>query len=265
MGATTRLALLWFGEGERTTATAIATTANGLGTTIGFLNPQWLAPTASDIPNIFWFSLVLAVLPVVCALFYLPVGPPSPPSAAAAANSDSLVVTSEAAVGSETSPTWRGVASLLHDGTTGPADPQPTHTQPIFRPAPDHNSSAGPGWLSRSVASWLQSLGHAGRNRSFVLLVVAASVISGASAGWQGTFQSTLGNCTPYPHVHTYTHTHTHAHAHARTHAHALVLTYTHDHAYSHGHSHANAHRQRQQQRQRSRPYPHPHARQRKH
>ena len=38
MGSVTKLSCVWFAEEERTTATALATTANGLGTTIGFLN-----------------------------------------------------------------------------------------------------------------------------------------------------------------------------------------------------------------------------------
>ena len=58
MGTVTALSQIWFLENERTTATAIATTANAMGTTIGYLNPQWLTLVPSQIPNLFYFSLL---------------------------------------------------------------------------------------------------------------------------------------------------------------------------------------------------------------
>ena len=75
-------------QNEQTTATAIASTANGMGTTIGFLNHLWLAKSSDQIPNIFYFSLGIASLTVAMALFYFPNGPPSPPSAAQVAELD---------------------------------------------------------------------------------------------------------------------------------------------------------------------------------
>ena len=62
MGLVTRLACVWFPESERTTATAISQTANGMGTTIGFLNPHIFSPDAASVPNLFYFSLALAVV-----------------------------------------------------------------------------------------------------------------------------------------------------------------------------------------------------------
>jgi len=145
MGSVTKVACVWFGESERTTATAIATTANGVGTTVGFLNPQWLAPSASTVPNIFWFSLAISALPLVCALVYLPAGPPHPPSAAAA---DSL------------------------------------DTQPAQEEESQDDEQLG----------WFQKISLAGSNHSFVLLIIAAAVMSGVTAGWQGLLQSILGS-----------------------------------------------------------------------
>eukprot|EP00315_Gephyrocapsa_oceanica_P054136 CAMPEP_0185491586 /NCGR_PEP_ID=MMETSP1366-20130426/14816_1 /TAXON_ID=38817 /ORGANISM="Gephyrocapsa oceanica, Strain RCC1303" /LENGTH=207 /DNA_ID=CAMNT_0028100365 /DNA_START=45 /DNA_END=665 /DNA_ORIENTATION=+ len=80
MGSVTRLAVVWFPQSERTTATAIAQTSNALGSTVGFLNPLWLAPSPAAIPNVFWLSLGLAAASVACAVVYLPAAPPLPPS-----------------------------------------------------------------------------------------------------------------------------------------------------------------------------------------
>ena len=146
---------MWFGESERTTATAIASTANGLGTTIGFLNPLWLSTTVDTIPNIFWLSLSLSVLPFACGLLYLPAEPPSPPSAAAAASSEMT----------------GGASGASTDGNDG-----------------DGGGNDGSTQLKR----WCQTVVHAGSNRSFVLLVVASSLLAGVAAGWQGLFQAIM-------------------------------------------------------------------------
>ena len=154
MGATTRLAVVWFGEHERTTATAVATTANGVGTTIGFLNNLWLAPSSAQVPNIFWFSVVMQAIPVLCALFYLPAGPPSPPSAAAAASDDdsaNCLAHNDAPESRVVSGSARG-GEGLEDGRAAVA--------------------RRPGWA--------QSIARAGGNSSFVILVISASVLSGA-------------------------------------------------------------------------------------
>eukprot|EP00928_Gymnodinium_smaydae_P037257 TRINITY_DN25897_c0_g1_i1.p1 TRINITY_DN25897_c0_g1~~TRINITY_DN25897_c0_g1_i1.p1 ORF type:complete len:477 (+),score=36.96 TRINITY_DN25897_c0_g1_i1:57-1433(+) len=83
MGAVTLLSLVWFAESERTSATAIAQTANSLGATVAYLTPLWLVPSAESIPNMFYFSLALACVPIVGALVYLPPQPKHFPSAAA--------------------------------------------------------------------------------------------------------------------------------------------------------------------------------------
>ena len=67
MDSVTRLAVVWFPQRERTTATAIAQTSNALGTTVGFLNPLWLAPSPAAIPNVFWHAALEAE--------YLPISP----------------------------------------------------------------------------------------------------------------------------------------------------------------------------------------------
>jgi hypothetical protein len=151
---------VWFGESERTTATAIASTANGLGTTIGFLNPLWLSTTVDTIPNIFWLSLSLSVLPFACGLLYLPAEPPSPPSAAAAASSE-LTGGVSGAVGGEAGRDGKDEDEGGNDGSTQPK-------------------------------GWCQTVVRAGSNRSFVLLVVASSLLAGVASGWQGLFQAIM-------------------------------------------------------------------------
>jgi len=83
MGAVTLFSRVWFAENERTTATSIAMLSNGVGSVIGFLNPIWLAPSAGQIPNIFYLGLVLSAIPIFGAMMYLPAKPRYAPSAAA--------------------------------------------------------------------------------------------------------------------------------------------------------------------------------------
>ena len=45
---------------------------------------------------------------------------------------------------------------------------------------------------STQLKRWCQTVVHAGSNRSFVLLVVASSLLAGVAAGWQGLFQAIM-------------------------------------------------------------------------
>ena len=83
MGSVSRLSCVWFLQNERTIATAIAQTANGLGTTIGFL----IGPVfANDLPTLFYISFVAALIPAIAFLIYCPERPATPPSSAAERN-----------------------------------------------------------------------------------------------------------------------------------------------------------------------------------
>ena len=164
MGTVTALSQIWFLENERTTATAIATTANALGTTVGFLNPQWLTLSPAQVPNLFYFSLILALVPLFCALLYLPEHPPEPPSYAAALSRELKADNIETGGG--------------------------TFMQP-----PDVSRFGGDDSrdTDRAQQSWLVKLTTAASNRSFTTLVIAASVLSGVQSGWGSLFQSILG------------------------------------------------------------------------
>jgi len=73
----------WFGEKERTTATAIATLSNQLGSAVGF----FLAPAivnASSVPMLLIVEAAEAAFILVWTIIYFPDKPPSPPSASAA-------------------------------------------------------------------------------------------------------------------------------------------------------------------------------------
>ena len=140
MGACTRLSLVWFAEDERTIATAIAQTSNGLGTSIGFLNSLWVTKP-SQIPFLFYLSLGLSFLPFLCARVYFPAQPPAFPSAAAEASSEMSKV----------------------DGD-----------------------------VRFKISAWKQSLVASFKHRSFLLLMLAVSVLSGVASGWQGVLQSIL-------------------------------------------------------------------------
>jgi len=92
MGSVSRLSCVWFLQNERTIATAIAQTANGLGTTLGFL----IGPLfADDLNSLFWISLVAAVIPAVAFVLYCPERPRYAPSSAAEADANSLLTSSQ--------------------------------------------------------------------------------------------------------------------------------------------------------------------------
>jgi len=184
MGTVTRLAVVWFPEDERTTATAIAQTANGLGTTVGFLNPQWLATSSASVPNIFWFSLVLAVVSEACACFYLPPTPPSPPSAAAAATFGTAAT---APSPDPSTAAARAVDAVLSSN----------HALPLLEPAGSTSSTIGVGGGSEAsgggLRNYVATVCVAFSSRSYMLLVLVASLLSGVLIGWQGLLQSILG------------------------------------------------------------------------
>lgn len=82
MSTTTLLSVSWFGDHERTLATAIATTSNGLGGALGYL----IAPYVVQEWNIQVLMIgmaVLGALSLLGALLYFPNAPPTPPSSAA--------------------------------------------------------------------------------------------------------------------------------------------------------------------------------------
>ena len=168
MSSVTKLSVTWFDENERTTTTAIATTANGLGTTIGFLNPQWLS-----IPDVFYLSLVLSVVGIGCGAIYLPPSPPSPPSAAAAA-------------ALEVKDTVREGKDKDEFASTMVENPEEAEEMKNSAYSDDLNIEQ----IERP--SWWQQIKRASVDRSFVLLVVAAAVLSGVESGWQGLLQLIL-------------------------------------------------------------------------
>ena len=169
MGTVTKLSCTWFAQNERTSVTAIATTANGLGTTIGFLNPQWLS-----IPSIFYVSLVLSVVAIVCGMIHLPPLPPSPPSAAAAAALFDVAT---------------NATNVTIDAARGYENPEDIEDVEEMKTQWDLSKHNDP---SENRSSWCDTIKAASGDRSFVLLVVAAAVLAGVNSGWQGLLQLIL-------------------------------------------------------------------------
>jgi hypothetical protein len=85
MGPVSRLSCLWFGPNERTFATAIAYTSNGMGNTVGFLLGPWTVLRPSDMKRFLLIEIAIAVVPFAMALVYFPDRPKLPPSHAALA------------------------------------------------------------------------------------------------------------------------------------------------------------------------------------
>lgn len=84
MATPSLLSAIWFPDHERTTATAIAVLANGVGTAVGFLLGPWLAPDAASIPTLLYAEIGMAALPAAAIALHFPAGPAVPPSPAAA-------------------------------------------------------------------------------------------------------------------------------------------------------------------------------------
>jgi MFS family permease len=84
MATPSLLASVWFPDHERTTATAIAVLANGVGTAVGFLLGPWLAPTADALPTLLYAEIGIAALPALAIAAHFPAAPATPPSPAAA-------------------------------------------------------------------------------------------------------------------------------------------------------------------------------------
>ena len=85
MGTESRLSCLWFREKERATATGIAVTASGVGTTVGFLLGPAVVRTPALVPHLLYLEAALVAVPFLCFLVHYPAQPTRPPSAAAAA------------------------------------------------------------------------------------------------------------------------------------------------------------------------------------
>jgi hypothetical protein len=78
------LSLVWFADGERNLATALANTSNALGRAVGFFLGPLLVRTAEDLPTLLYVTFACAAVPCAAAWAYLPAVPASPPSGAAA-------------------------------------------------------------------------------------------------------------------------------------------------------------------------------------
>lgn len=78
------LSLVWFPEERRNLATAVGNVANALGRGIGFFLGPALVAGQGDLPKLLAVEVVLAALPFIGAMLYLPALPREPPSAAAA-------------------------------------------------------------------------------------------------------------------------------------------------------------------------------------
>jgi len=151
MGTESRLSCIWFAENERATATATAVTANGLGTTLGFILGPYTASSADRIPLLLYIEILLTAVPFVCSLTYFPSAPPEFPSAAAAA--EALKEKSDA----------DELEQVIQNTDT---DMHPTY------------------WEGMRLCA---------RNTPFLLLVSAAGLLAGASAGWQSLLQDIIG------------------------------------------------------------------------
>jgi len=87
MGPVSRISVIWLKQNERTTGTAIAQTANGMGSCVGFLLGPFIVPNvahADQMSTLLLVELAMAAVPLTCVLIHFPDLPVNPPNAAAA-------------------------------------------------------------------------------------------------------------------------------------------------------------------------------------
>lgn len=94
MGSVAQMSVIWFPERLRPLCTAIGSTANPLGVTLGFVLGPWLAPSAGDYFCLLAWELAFAGVPWLCVMIYWPSAPSVLPSAAAVAALDTTDATS---------------------------------------------------------------------------------------------------------------------------------------------------------------------------
>ena len=83
MATCSKLSVMWFPEHQRGTATAIAYTANSLGTPVGFLMGPHTVHAASDFPTYLYIEMAMAAVPVIGGIIYYRDHPKILPSPAA--------------------------------------------------------------------------------------------------------------------------------------------------------------------------------------
>jgi len=87
MASTSKFSVTWFGERERTLATACCVLCNNLGATIGFLIGPFIVPTSEQLPILLYMEGGVALLITTMTLLHYPARPSIPPSSAAAIES----------------------------------------------------------------------------------------------------------------------------------------------------------------------------------
>eukprot|EP00298_Acanthocystis_sp_HF-20_P017013 c21649_g3_i3.p1 GENE.c21649_g3_i3~~c21649_g3_i3.p1 ORF type:complete len:459 (+),score=175.57 c21649_g3_i3:32-1408(+) len=97
MASPSQVSQTWFGDGERTMATAIGSLANGFGSAAGFILSPLLVPSGQpdQIPLLLYIHTILALIPFILAIFFFPNRPDHPPSLSAQRTLENEKFTSE--------------------------------------------------------------------------------------------------------------------------------------------------------------------------
>ena len=162
------LSLLWFPEGMRNFATALANVANAGGRAVGFLLGPALVHAAGDVPTLLLLELGLSVLPALVALAFCPSFPAQPPSEAAAAEAAGWAQQQQAEEEEEEGPALQG-GSGSGAGRAGRA--------------------AGGG---HSLQALLQEARRLLRHPPFLLLSASGGIVMAFYGAWSGVLPSAL-------------------------------------------------------------------------
>eukprot|EP01052_Picozoa_sp_SAG31_P033849 SAG31_NODE_3879_length_3790_cov_1.915741_3_plen_539_part_00 len=119
MGVPPLMSTQWFGESERTTATAISVLANNFGAAAGFLLAPALVKTPDQTPRLLYVHGFIAVANLILVLAYFPAAPPTPPSGGAKlkgpAADDDQIASNRGAKDRNPSNFWTGVGKVVRD------------------------------------------------------------------------------------------------------------------------------------------------------
>mmetsp|Transcript_56824 Transcript_56824/g.123540 ORF Transcript_56824/g.123540 Transcript_56824/m.123540 type:complete len:237 (+) Transcript_56824:248-958(+) len=180
MSPVSKLSEDWFPDTQRTTATAVASVANGVGATAGF----WLGPAVvtspGDTPTLLYLEAGLALFGLVLVACYFPNRPPTPPSFAAT----TVVKLGADQVRKDTS---------VGFGVDGMGEEDEDEQTAQRRPFLDQGVESGDvGTAQGGAKEYITQLRKLAGNGSFVLLMCSGGLLAGVNSAYTGVLQNTL-------------------------------------------------------------------------
>lgn len=138
---------MWFGESERTTATAVGYITNNAGVAVSFLLSPALVTVASDIPRLLYVHAGIAAVCLLLIQFCFPARPPSPPTMAASLQQQREDLTHSMRTSTK-------IRELKLDGDETPELPNLGSFREALRNVPFMILALGAGMIGESFNAW---------------------------------------------------------------------------------------------------------------